>query len=260
MEYLQRKCEMENRIPGGLSGFHCPECLNRGVIYAVRGNEMVSRECRCLTVRRARWRLEKSGLEPLMERCTFENYNVSQPWQRDILDKARHFLDDPRGRWFYIGGQVGAGKTHICTAITAALMRRGMDTRYMLWRDAVVQIKAVVNDDEEYARLTGPLKTVPLLYIDDFLKTSMDTDKYGKRFRKLPSTGDINVAIEIIGARYIRPELVTVISGEWLIDELLTIDEAMASRIYQRVGPYRLNVRRETARNLRIKGSAAARD
>ena len=95
----------------------------------------------------------------------------------------------------------------------------------MLWRDVSAKAKAVVNDAEEYGRIVDKLKTVSVLYIDDLFKV-------GKGEK--PTVGDVNLAFEIINFRYADPAKVTVISSERTIGDILSIDEATGSRIYER--------------------------
>lgn len=248
-KYLQSRCDAYNAMAGGLSGEDCPVCRNKGFVAYLDGMEEKTRECRCMVSRRALWRMESSGLGDLLSAYTFDSYRADEAWQKPIWDGAHAYLDDYTGKWWYIGGQVGAGKTHICTAITGEMLRRGMEARYMLWRDEATALKAVVNDDTEYQRLIAPLKTVQVLYIDDFWKTG-GAENGGKKF---PTPGDINLAFEILNSRYNRPELVTILSGEWTTDELMGIDAAVGSRIYQRAKDYHFDIKRDPARNHRMK-------
>ena len=104
-------------------------------------------------------------------------------------------------------------------------MDRGVDVRYMLWRDISVRAKALVNDEAEYKRLVDPLKTVRCLYIDDLFKTGKGQE---------PTTGDVNLAFEILNNRYNDEKKLTIISTERDIEQLLNIDEAVGSRVYER--------------------------
>lgn len=133
------------------------------------------------------------------------------------------------------------GKTHICTGIVRELLQKGVPARYMLWRDAAVKIKAVVGKPEEYAALVDPLKTIDVLYIDDFLKSNSD-----------PTPADFNLAFEIINARYNR-KLVTLISSEYFLDEITEMDEAVGSRIYERSAGCLVNIGRDSRRNYRLR-------
>ena len=130
----------------------------------------------------------------------------------------------PHSEWLFMGGQVGAGKTHLCTAVVGKFFSMGKAARYMLWRDESPVLKAVVNSAEEYLAAMEPLKTAEVLYIDDLFKTERG---------KSPTEADIKLAHELLNYRYINRNLVTIISSELLIDDLIDIDEAIGSRIYE---------------------------
>lgn len=238
-----------NATPGTLTGYDCADCMNRGYTYRPDGDYIIARECHCMEIRRSLQNIERSGIKGLLEQCTLENFQTPEPWQSRMKEKAQNFLTDHIGKWFYAGGQVGCGKTHICTAICGELLKQGIAVRYMLWRDEVVKLKAVVNDSEEYGRLINPLKTAPVLYVDDFFKTS-DTEDGQK---KKPTQGDLNVAFEILNYRYINQDLVTIISSERSIDDLIDCDEATGSRIYQRTKDYCCYIGTGKNRNYRLR-------
>lgn len=199
--------------------------------------------------RRSIRRIEKSGLADMLESCTFDNFETVEPWQISLKQSALDYIGDNLGKWFFVGGQVGAGKTHICTAIVGELLKQGRSARYMLWRDEVVPLKASVTDDFQYAKLINPLKSVDVLYIDDFFWTPKDEG--GKA--KPPTPGDLNVAFELINHRYNNKNLVTIISCEHYIDALTDIDEAVGSRIYQRTKDYCNIIGRNKSRNYRMR-------
>jgi len=171
---------------------------------------------------------------------------AKSPWQKQVKATAQKFTKaDPQVSWLFFGGQVGAGKTHLCTAAVAEYLRRGKHVKYMLWRDESVSLKATVNDDEAYAREINPLKKVEVLYIDDFFKTEQG---------KTPTTADINLAFEILNYRYNNRELITIISSEHTVDDLIAFDEAVGSRILQRSEGYCCVIEEGQGRNHRLKG------
>lgn len=178
--------------------------------------------------RRSLRRIRKSGLGDLLDRYTFGAYETPEKWQQTAKQTALDYLTDHE-RWFVVAGTVGSGKTHLCTAICGGLLDTGLEVRYMLWRDHGVQIKAIVNDSEAYAEMVEPLKRVRVLYIDDFWKAARDENGKPK-----VTPGDINLAFEILNARYNRKDLVTIISTELAIEQIMDIDEAIGSRIYER--------------------------
>ena len=217
--------EQANLQGGEIQGFECPICKNRG--YIVRRDEngyRVSRECECMARRRSERAIERSGLSEMLTRYTMENWACNETWQKSLLSLGQKWSCEPFG-WFFLAGTPGTGKTHFCTALCAKLMERGMECRYMLWRDVSVQAKAAVNDTDEYRRIVEPLKRVRVLYIDDLFKTGKGQQ---------PTTGDVNLAFEILNARYNDLTRVTLLSSEWTMDQILSVDEAVGSRIYER--------------------------
>lgn len=230
--HARMKARNYNRIPGTLTGVDCPRCLNRGQIMIVHSDGTTAIEiCDCMTVRDNLRRIEKSGMKSLVARYTFESYTTGEPWQKAAKDLAQEYASDPAGHWLTLNGQPGCGKTHLCTAVCNELMHKGMETRYVLWRDTVRRLKASVNDPDSYDKTMEDLKRVKLLYIDDFLKVGG-----GER----PREGDLNVAFELLNARYSNPQLLTIISTERTPQEIMGFDEAIASRINERCGKFRL--------------------
>ena len=224
---------MSNEIPGDLDdGIDCPICKNRGFIWFVdKSGCENTRNCRCRVQRDTIKRMKNSGLGDLLERYTFDTWQTPGPWYASALDTARDYAEKKAG-WFLAMGGSGNGKTHLCTAICGELMRAGLPVQYVLWRDMSVRAKAVANDAAEYCRIVEPLKQVGVLYIDDLFKT-MDGAKV--------TSGDVNLAFDILNWRYNDTEKLTIISTEKTLQQLLAIDEATASRIYERSEGHRLN-------------------
>lgn len=229
----QAQADVYNRTAGKLGGVDCPHCLNRGNIMRIENHMRRLVDCDCMERRRSLERIRRSGLAETLRCCTFDSFQVQTPWQREAKQKAMDFANDPSGRWFCALGAVGAGKTHLCTAICGALLSRGLGVRYMRWRDEGGRVKAAVNDSEEYGRLINPLKTAKVLYIDDFLKTGQGKDV---------TQGDINLAFELLDYRYVNRKLITIISSERTIENIMSIDEAIGSRIYERSRDYCLKL------------------
>lgn len=242
-KYLREKCDAYNATHGTLEGIDCPKCRNKGQIAVIIDGEEYMQECSCIQGRRSLQLIERSGLKGSLEKYTFAAFDVREPWQRIIRDKAAAYVEDYKGKWLYIGGQVGAGKTHLCTAVVGELLRRGVPARYMLWRDEIVRIKATVTDETAYRDAVEPLKHVEALYIDDFFKTESG---------KQPTSADINVAFELLNHRYINNKP-TIISSERSVDDLLAIDEATGSRIYQMTRDHCINIARGAGRNYRLR-------
>ena len=254
-EQTKLKAELLNSTIGALDkqdGYSCALCKNKGIIAYPEISELgystvVFRECVCMKPRRSLRRLKKSGLKSLIKDYTFARFNVHKPWQGLMLNAARSYAEKPEG-WFFVGGQSGSGKTHICTAICRELLLSGRAVIYMLWRDTVAQLKAAVTDEKRYAELINEYKTVDVLYIDDLFKSGRSKEAAAQ-----PTSADINVAFEILNYRYNNPALLTVISSEYSIGDIISIDEAVGGRIYERTkNGNACSIKRDRAKNYRL--------
>lgn len=220
-ERRARREKALNDMVGDLGYYDCPKCRNKGWIGTVRENgTTVTWDCDCVSIRRSLRQIAKSGLSELLKIYTFDTYKADTDETVKIKAAAQKYVDDAKG-WFFISGKPGSGKTHICTAICAVLLEQGRETRYVLWRETAPQLKTYVNERESYEQIMHELKTVDVLYIDDFLKGTV-TD------------ADINIAFELLNARYNNPDKLTIISTEKSIQDILDIDEALGSRIWER--------------------------
>ena len=267
---MQAKVDRYNATPGKLKdgyttnnihgdnqpvagdGYDCPLCMNRGdTLELVERNGMlyeVAHECRCMTIRRSIWRMKSSGLESSIRDNTFKRFEAKEPWQQKMYDMAQRYVSEgwKDGRWLFLGGQPGSGKTHICTAIAGKLLYE-RPLLYVVWPQISKKLKALVTDAEEYALEIGKVETIDVLYIDDLFKPVS-----GDNGEKLPPTpADVKLAFEIINYRYIN-KLPTIISCEWQIGELADIDEATGSRIAERSRDYCMSIGRDKARNYRL--------
>lgn len=244
-DYLQRRIDVQNALAGDLPGMDCPICKNKGVVYVLEDGYEIARTCSCMPARRSWQRIERSGLRDIMERYTFASYKISEPWQEQIVRSACDYCRNPDG-WFFVGGQVGAGKTHVCTAIVGKLLKNGRSALYAPWKRIAAELKACINEPE-YAERMAELTEVDCLYLDDFLRTGAGPDG-----RKLPPTqGDINLAYEIINSRYNGRGL-TVISSELVLPEIIELDDAIGSRISERAREHTTNIIRDVKRNHRL--------
>ena len=187
-----------------LGGVDCPYCRNSGMVTRVgEDGALYSRECRCMKKRIALRRIRRSGMSDLLRRYRFDSYIAETPEQEKILRLARRFAAKDSG-WFYIFGQSGAGKSHICESTA---------------------LKSLVTDAAAYTGRMRVLKKTEVLYIDDFLKGG-DTD------------ADIRLAYEILNSRYNDRGLRTILSSEMTPEKLLRRDEALGGRIYERARGY----------------------
>lgn len=230
-------------------GYDCKICRNKGIIMDLVEEDgtthPVSRDCKCVATRNSIMRMKRSGLKNIISDYTFDKFEAGEEWQATIKNAAMAYAKAPEG-WFFIGGQSGSGKTHICTAICREFLLSGRQVIYMLWRDDVVKIKGAVNDHEVYGEMIERYKKAEVLYIDDLFKTGKASDGATQR----PTGADVNVAFEILNHRY-NSKLPTVISSECTIADLLEIDEAVGGRIAETAKVFSLKADR--SRNYRLR-------
>ena len=218
----------------------------------MQGDELVSRECKCMKIRYTMGRIAASGLKTLFEKYTFENYELHKEGQtakqakirKQLYDLCRDFESDTGGRSLLLAGQAGVGKTHLCTAICRSLINKELEVRYMQWKADTAALKAIANMPD-YAQKLEKLKSVDVLYIDDLLWTNE-----GQK----PTAGDINIAFDVINYRYINSDkLITLISTNKEFMELMQIDETVASRIYEMCGrKYVKIIKKDSSLNYRF--------
>ena len=119
----------------------------------------------------------------------------------------------------------------------------------MAWKDAIDSLKlwkksSYADNQKKYEVEMQKLKTVDVLYIDDFLKL-------------LPIAGferdqELDLAYAIINARY-NNGLITIISSEEMLWSIRGIDFAIASRIEQLAKDYWIQITEATDKNQRAR-------
>lgn len=213
-----------NNAPGDMEGYDCPICKNKGIVAVYREGEDESyRQCECIPIRnqmkqQARM-IKNSGLDTVLAEKTFDTFEEYTKAHSELVMQAKRYVNKPKG-WFFMSGKSGTGKTHICTAMVGKLIENGTPCKYMLWREEAPKLKANVNENV-YAELIEPYKTIKCLYIDDLFKGGV-------------TQADINLVFEILNHRYMNQELLTIISTEKSINDILKLDEAVGGRIYER--------------------------
>lgn len=220
---------------------NCPKCSGRGYTMEVVEDMGVFYpivvECICMKNKRTKQEAEKNGIIPLLQ-YSFDNYKTWTSWQENIKNLAEENagLKD----WWFIGGQSGAGKTHISAAIANYQRKKGVKTKYIVWTDEINKLKNY--EDTSYLET---LKRVECLYIDDLFK------RVGTNGTNGLTSPDITKTWELLNFRASN-KLKTIISTELTLDEILTIDESLAGRIKQKAHKYCLSLKKDKAKNMRM--------
>lgn len=242
-ERLLTQVKNYNELSGELTGVDCPKCKNKGLIAFANIESLTfeTRVCECQTKRISIRRMEKSGLSQVLNKHTLETYRTDAPYQKIVKQKALDYIRDDGDKWFFIGGQSGSGKTHICTAICGKMLEDGREVLYMQWVKDSGLLKSLKTDESYQPTLAKYLKT-EILYIDDLFKT---------RFNEPPTAADVGLLFEILNYRY-NNGLKTIFSSERTINGLIDIDEACGGRVKEMCGEYVLTIHKDTGKNMRL--------
>jgi len=114
--------------------YECAECHDTG--FVKNGEKL----CACMRRALVLAGYETSGIGPLLERQTFENFSLQyyidpadKKRMEQVLDTARRYVDlfsDEKSQNLLFFGQTGLGKTHLSSAIAKNLIDRGFDVLY----------------------------------------------------------------------------------------------------------------------------------
>lgn len=239
--YDQMRCDWYNQSEGSLTGYNCPKCRNKGSIAYLQDGMEMHRVCECMAIRQNQSNITQSGLSDAIRTKTFDAYQCKEAWQTALKENVMHYVEKNRPQWLYIGGQSGAGKTHLCTAVCGVLLQRGLQVRYEMWQTIFRDLSQFATRQTRFQQLTQ----AQVLYIDDFLKP------INNNFDDTNSK-EVSVAFEILNERYTR-NMVTIISSERIFRDLLAADKALAGRIKERCNGYLFAITRSDEKNWRLR-------
>lgn len=183
--------------------------------------------CSCRQVEIAKNCIEKSGISEEFRQKTFSNYKENDD-NKEAKAICMSYVNDYENNSLLLSGQVGSGKTHLAIAILNNLLHRSVPAIYLEYRGFMTDIKQSMTDKEYYIRELGRYKNAPVLMIDDLFKGKI-------------TESDINVMYELLNHRYFN-KMSTIFTTEKEIDQLMRVDEAIGSRIYEMCRAYNIRM------------------
>lgn len=130
-------------------------------------SEALERENRAMKMQRT---FNRSGIRPLHQNCSFDNYLVECEGQMKALMLARQYVEEFEGNIasFIFSGKPGTGKNHLAAAICNDLLLRGKSVLIITVADIMSSMKDTFgNRNTSEEQLLNDLSKVDLLVIDE---------------------------------------------------------------------------------------------
>lgn len=207
------------------SQYECDQCKDTLWVH-MGGNDF--KPCVCREIKQARRIIEIAGISETFNSKTIRDYIPKNEIQRCARSLAVEYVQgfteivSTRNNSLMFLGQSGSGKTHLTIAIGNALLKAGIAVRYMQYRESMTSIKQVMYDDMEYTRRMMPWKHTPVLLIDDMFKGVIRNGKANE--------SELSIMFDLINHRYLAGNVILA-SSEYLLDQILELDEATGSRL-----------------------------
>jgi DNA replication protein DnaC len=210
--------------------YQCPKCQDRTGFIENRNGVEVWVRCSCIEWRRVEKLMKASDITDEFRSMGFKNFVTDGKPSiiADIRACAMTYLKEfesirsSRANSIALLGQPGAGKTHLLTAIANNLMKHlNVPVLYFPYVEGFNDLK---DDFDALEAKLERMKQVDVLFIDDLFKPVKGKPR--------ATEWQIEQTYAVINYRYLnhRPIL---ISSELTIDELVDVDEALGTRIYQ---------------------------
>jgi len=210
--------------------YKCEICKDIGGYIEKRDDIEFYITCKCIEQIRKERILKSSKITIEFRKKTFQNWDTS--WLHEIVRNAHscslkyianhETIMNNRQNSIALLGRSGAGKTHLLSAICNRLLDKNIPIIYFPFVEGFNELKD--NFDLLETKI-NEMQKVDYLFIDDLFKG------------RVPTQFQIEQVFAIINYRYINNKPI-LISSEKTINDLLQIDEALGSRIYEMTKDY----------------------
>ncbi|WP_052474745.1 ATP-binding protein [Jeotgalibacillus soli] len=189
-----------------------------------------SQRCSCIAEKRTERLMKASEITEEFKRLGFQNFvREGKPKIiQDIYEAALEYYQDfkeirnVRANSIALLGQPGTGKTHLLTAISNNLLQRQqVPVLYFPYVEGCNNLK------DDFSKLEAKLermKQVDILFIDDLFKPVKGNPR--------ATDWQVEQMYAVINYRYLNHKPILV-SSELTVDELVEVDEALGTRIYE---------------------------
>ncbi|MGY4689313.1 ATP-binding protein [Salibacterium sp. K-3] len=216
--------------------YDCPKCKDNTGYLEVRDGYEVWVRCSCIEWRRAQKLMRSSEITDEFRKLGFKNFRTDGKPNliQGTYDCAYNYFQSfetirvERQNSIALLGQPGTGKTHLLTAIANNLMhKKHVGVQYFPYVEGFNDLK---DDFDKLEEKQERMKNADVLFIDDLFKPAA---------KGVPRATDwqIEQTYAVINHRYLNHKPI-MISSELPIDQMVQIDEALATRIYEMCKQY----------------------
>ncbi|MFB4164785.1 ATP-binding protein [Alteribacillus sp. JSM 102045] len=267
MDKLRARAEEVRKDPsraarsGGLDlekerNYDCSKCKDKTGYLAERNGMEVWVQCSCIEWRRTHKLMRSSEITEEFRKLGFQNFRTKGKPEliRGAYECALSYFQNfthiksKRKNSIALLGQPGAGKTHLLTAIANNLIRKKQVP--VLYFPYVEGFNDLKDDFDKLEEKIERMKSANVLFIDDLFKPT------GRDKKPRATDWQIEQTYAVVNHRYLN-HMPVLISSELPIDQLVEVDEALATRIYEMCKDYLVLIQGDKFQlNHRLEGMA----
>jgi DNA replication protein DnaC len=188
-----------------------------------------SKQCDCIKQARVKNLLKASEITEEFKKLGFRSFVTKSKPQviEDAYNCALNYFKEFAGirkercNSISLLGQPGSGKTHLLTAIANNLISKETSVLYFPYVEGFNDLK---DDFSKLEEKLERMKKVDVLFIDDLFKPTKGVPR--------ATEWTVEQMYAVINYRYLN-HLPILISSELTVDELVDVDEALGTRIFQ---------------------------
>ena len=205
-----------------------------------------SKSCKCNLIRKSLKIMQDNGLLGIIKKKTFSNFQTTNDFQKAIKSNAINFVKAIIAKQkvsFFVGGQSGAGKTHICSAMLGEFAKHGICVYFFNYINDIATLNRYQynsTEKDEYENLLSLYKQADILYFDDFM--------FGE-----VSVSEQKIIFNIINHRY-ENDLPCIISSNKTLNDIRRINAPIYGRLYEMCSKFIININNDEAKNFRTGG------
>lgn len=205
-----------------------------------------SKPCKCNLIRKSLKIMQDNGLLGIIKKKTFSNFTTTEAFQKTIKTNAVNFVRAIIAKQkvsFFIGGQSGAGKTHICSAMLGEFAKHGICVYFFNYINDIATLNRYQynsTEKDEFENLLSLYKQADILYFDDFM--------FGE-----VSVSEQKIIFNIINHRY-ENDLPCIISSNKTLNDIRRVNAPIYGRLYEMCDKFVLNINNDESKNFRTGG------